>query len=171
MMKTNYEARAKKFAKVLAKRFEGCVTYGDFMNAIQEYDDTHVIPLNYTHGVSRIVILRADYVIKFDYQNENSFWADGRAGNCESEGRLYKFAVSEGMEHLLAKTTVLHMNGLTLSIMPRIPKVGSDDRWWGDYCTAEECNWLCRNVGDIHEYNVGYRHGKTCVIDYAWIED
>lgn len=170
MMKTNYEARAIKFAKVLAKRFEGCATYMDFLYAIQEYNGTHIRPLKYESGVSRIVILRADYVIKFDYEPTNSYWI-GRAGDCESEEQLYKFAVSEGMEHLLAKTTVLHMNGLTLSIMPRIPKVGLDNRWWGDYCTEEECDWLWRNVGDLHAHNVGYRHGKTCVIDYAWIGD
>jgi len=168
MMKTNYEVRATKFAKVLVRLFENCVTFSDFTDAIRTYNENHVHPLHWANGVSRIAIIRSDYVIKFDYQTENDYWADGRAGNCESEARLYELAVSAGMEHLLAKTTILHMNGLTFSIMPRISGIGQSNRNWADYCTTEEFDWLYDNINDLHENNVGYRHGKVCVIDYAW---
>ena len=167
MMKTNYEVRATKFAKVLAELFEDCTTFSDFTNAIRHYNETHSRPLHWSNGVSRIAIIRSDYVIKFDYQTENDYWSDGRAGNCESEARLYKLAVSAGMEHLLAKTTVLHMNGLIFSIMPRISGIDSN-RNWARYCTEEEFCWLYDNINDLHSGNVGYRHGKVCVIDYAW---
>lgn len=165
-MKRTYEERGAKFAEVLAKRFEGCVTLDDFRREICRYNMTHARKLNWDHGVSRIAILRADYVIKFDFNPTGSF-SDGRAGNCFSEEAVYARAVADGMEHLLAKTTVLTLHGLTCSIMPRIKGVGTTI-CWERTVTPEEEDWLYDNLNDLHMNNYGFRNGKICVIDYAW---
>lgn len=166
MKKSTYEERGAKFAEVLAKRFEGCVTLDDFRREIQRYNITHVRKLDWGYGVSRIAILRADYVIKFDF-TPTGWFSDGHAGNCSSEEAVYARAVADGMEHLLAKTTVLALHGLTCSIMPRIKGVGT--RYdWEKTVTPEEEEWLYDNLKDLHKYNYGFRKGKICVIDYAW---
>ena len=165
---STYEERGKKFAtNTLARIFEGCVYLEDFIDAIEYYNNTHHSrPLKYANGVSRIAIIRGDYVVKFNFRPTGSF-SDGRAGDCESEQEVYARALRDGMAHLLAKTTVLTVNGLTFSIMPRIKGIGKNWCWW-NHCTREEEKWLEDNLYDLHSYNVGYRKGKVCVIDYAW---
>ena len=167
-MKKNYEARATRFIEsTLVKMFDGCTNFYDFTYAIDCYNANHKRTLNWAHGVSRIAIIRSDYVVKVDYRPTGR-WANGRAGNCESELEVYMQAVADGMEHLLAKTTVLHMNGLTFSIMPRINGIDDWSRNWTDHCTIEERIWLIDHVHDLHDGNVGYRRNKVCVVDYAW---
>lgn len=168
-MKKNstYEERGKKFAiNTLTRIFEGCVDLEDFIDAIEYYNAYHSRPLKYANGVSRIAIIRGDYVVKFNYRPTGSF-SNGCAGDCESEQKVYARALKDGMAHLLAKTTVFTVNGLTFSIMPRIKGVGRNWYWW-NHCTMEEEEWLEDNLHDLHRYNVGYRKGKVCVIDYAW---
>lgn len=167
MARTSYEIRAEKFARQLSKMFYGCEDLLDFIKEIHKYNRTHSRKLRYNYGVSRIAIIRSDYVIKFDYQPVGR-WADGRAGNCMVEEEVYKKAVRDGMEYLLAKTTVLHLNGLTCAIMPRINHVDDDRRNWRNYCTCDEFRWLMSNLCDLHSGNVGYRNRKVCVIDYAF---
>lgn len=164
---SNYESRAIKFARILVNLFCDCKAVDDYINTIHSYNCTHTRKLRYAHGVSRMVILRADYVIKFDMTPEEGF-EDGRAGNCESELALYQRACAEGYEYLLAKPTVMTIDKKTFSIMPRINGVDNDNKYWMDYCTTDEMYWLSDNVCDLHEGNLGYRNGKVCVIDYAW---
>lgn len=163
----NYEQRAIKFANYLAKLFQDCVYCDDFEWVLKRYNRTHSRQLKWAHGVSRIAIIRADYVIKFDFQPEG-YWANGKAGNCYSEVEVYQMAIEDGMEHLLAKPTVCESYGHTFSIMPRINRVNDEQRSWWYFCTSEEYNWLDEHINDLHDGNVGYRRGKVCVIDYAW---
>jgi hypothetical protein len=169
-MKSSYEARAIKFAHVLANMFEDCIDLYDFENVIYNYNLTHSRKIKYAHGVSRIAIIRADYVIKFNMYPEEDF-EDGRAGNNMSESAVYERAVKAGMAHLLAKPTIIKINNQVISIMPRINGIDNWEREWYNYCTEEEADWLDENVCDLHEGNVGYRHGKVCVVDYAWDRD
>lgn len=170
-MKNDYEARALKFAHLLSRWFMDCLTLDDFVEAIDYYNAHHSIPLRYAHGVSRIAIMRADYVIKFDYAPEAE-WDNGdgtnRAGDNISEEIIYERAMHDGYAYLLAKTTVVTINGRHISIMPQIRDVNNENKYWGDYVTEEEYDWLVENVNDIHEGNVGYSHGKPVVIDYGW---
>ena len=166
-MKSTYEARAIKFARLLAMLFAGCVDLSDFEYAVECYNDTHSRKLRTAHGVSRFTVIRSDYVIKFDMKPTGSF-SNGRAGNCHSEEAVYARAVADGMEHLLAKTTVMQIKDHTIAIMPKVNGVGDYDRCWWDHCTQEEYRWLEENVNDLHDGNLGYRRGKVCVIDYAW---
>lgn len=168
-MKKTYEERGLKFAETLAKMFQSCVYIWDFVAVIEEYNATHSRKLQWSNGVSRIVIMRSDYVIKFDY-HPTGWWEDGHAGNCETEEEVYAMAEAEGMEHLLAKPTVRHLFGHTVSVMPRIKNVHNSDRWWGNYCTEKEFNWLEDNIRDLHDGNLGYRGRKVCIVDYAFID-
>lgn len=167
MRKTSYESRAMKVVIMLVMLFTGCEYLEDFEERIFRYNATHYRQIKYSHGVSRIAIICADYVIKFDITPVGRF-SDGSAGDIYSEQRVYTKAVIDGMEHLLAKTTVGECNGRRYCIMPRINDVGNWSKDWRDYCTAEEEEWLDNNLFDLHCGNVGYRHGKVCVIDYAW---
>lgn len=166
-MKSTYETRAIKFAHLLAILFEGCKSLEDFEYAIKYYNRTHSRKLTYAHGVSRIAIIRSDYVIKFDFIPLGSF-RHGEAGNIESELRVYNKAVAAGMEHLLAKTTVGEYAGMKYAVMPRINGINKEEWCWWEHCSEEEYDWLCDNVHDLHDGNLGYRKGKVCVIDYAW---
>lgn len=166
-MKASYENRGYKFALYLSRLFRDCETWEDFTCAMEYYNMTHSRKVAYAHGVSRFAVIRADYVIKFDMTPEQG-WEDGRAGNNSTEEDVYNIAVADGMEYLLAKTTVVEINGRHVSIMPRINHVNDYDRCWWNYCTDDEEHWLCNTIGDLHEGNVGYRNGKVCVIDYAW---
>lgn len=166
-MKSTYETRAFKFAIILARLFDGCSSLEDFELALDYYNATHSRKLHWAHGVSRIAIIRSDYVIKFNITPDEE-WEDGRAGNCESEEAVYERACEDGFEYLLAKTTVCTIAEHTFSIMPRINHVDDWNRDWTNYCTDEERAWLENNVNDLHEGNVGYKNKKVCVIDYAW---
>ena len=166
-MKSDYVTRATKFAHVLANLFEGCSDLSDFQSAVLAYNKCHARPLVYAHGVSRFVIVRSDYVIKFNMVPTGP-WKDGRAGTNDTELAVYRKAEREGYAHLLAKTTVKNINGWQIAIMPKIDKIDCGSRYWRDYCTCDEEDWLEDNIRDLHEANVGYRNGKVCVIDYAW---
>ena len=161
MIKTDYEVRAMKFANKLAELFEDCHYLRDYVRVISHYNKTHVIKLKFDSGISRIAIIRSDYVVKFDYGDEFDF------GNCASEGRIYAQAVEDGMEHLFAKTTVFSLHGHSGCIMPRVKGINNRSKYWGNYCTDEEYWWLRDHVCDLHRGNVGYRNGKVCIIDYA----
>lgn len=168
-MRTTYEERGLKFATTLAKMFQNCVYLNDFVSVIEHYNASHSRKLVFKNGVSRIAIIRADYVIKFDYE-PTGWFSDGIAGNCMTELEAYEYAIEDGMEHLLAKPTVREMFGHTFSVMPRINHVGDESRRWYRTVSLEEEIWLEEHIYDMHDNNVGYRHGKVCVIDYAWHE-
>ena len=166
-MKTTYEERGLKFAEILVRMFKDCVYLNDYEKVLYEYNRSHSRKLVWKHGVSRIAIIRADYVIKFDF-HPTGRWEYGQAGDCETEAEAYAEAVEAGMEHLLAKPTVREKYGHVFSVMPKINGIGDENRYWWRYCTKEEEIWLEENIEDLHDNNVGYRNGKVCVIDYAW---
>lgn len=171
MTKTPYEVRAYRFAAMLCKLFVGCQYLEDYLTAIKAYNKTHSMKLVYHFGVSRIAILRADYVVKFAMVPDE-VWDNGdgscRAGDNDTEYEVYQRAVRDGFAYLLAKTTPVVINGHSIAIMPRIDHVGDESRLWWECVTDKEYDWLTDNVNDLHSGNVGYRNGKPVVIDYAW---
>ena len=162
-MRTTYEERGIKFGTYLAKLFQDCNCYGDFMAIIMNYNRTHTRKLSWANGFTRIAIIRSDYVIKFTYRKGS------HAGDCESERAVYEQAEKDGMAHLFAKTTLTEKYGLTFAVMPRINGIGHAEIDWEEHCTEEERDWIDEHVVDLHEDNVGYRRGKVCIIDYAFI--
>jgi hypothetical protein len=171
IMKNDYETRALKFARVLASLFFDCYTLEDFKGAIEWYNMTHSRKLNYAYGVSRIAVMRADYVIKFNYAPTER-WDNGEgrclAGDNSTEEKMYQRAVRDGYEYLLAKTTTTVINNRVISIMPRIDHVHDEKRDYSFYLSSDELEWLWENITDLHDGNIGYKNGKPVVIDYGW---
>lgn len=171
-MKSSYEGRAYKTARMLANLFEYCRTRQDFEETIDWYNTTHAHKFAYASGVSRIVFMRADYVIKFEIVPDDKWRRDDGsciAGSNFSEYQMYRKAVQDGFDYLFAKTTLVYLNGRCISIMPRINGVDDCTRCCEHYLTEEECDWVYDHVYDLHEGNLGYRKGKPCFIDYAWV--
>lgn len=164
MARTSYEERGEKFARYLMKTvFKDCRTLKQYQLAVERYNFTHVNQLICKHGVSRVVIIRADYVIKIEY-GKGKEWAGGNL----AEREVYDQAVKDGMEHLLAKPTLVKIGRRTLSVMPRVEHIKDMKKDWRDYCTPAERKWLFWNVTDLHYGNVGYRKNKVYIVDYAF---
>ena len=164
MARTSYEERGEKFARYLMRTvFKGCRTLKQYRDAVDNYNITHVNKLIYKNGVSRFVIIRADYVIKIEY-GKGKDWAGGNL----SEREVYDQAVKDGMEHLLAKPTLVKIGRRTLSVMPRVEHVGDMKKNWQNHCTPAERRWLFCNTSDLHKKNVGYRKNKVYIVDYAF---
>lgn len=165
MTKTSYEERGEKFARYLMRAlFKECKTLTDYRKAVEDYNKTHKRELICKNGISRVVIVRADYVIKIEYGSAKS-WAGGN----KSEYKMYELAVKDGMAHLLAKPTPVKIGRKTLTIMPRIDHIRDKKRDWWKYCTPTECNWLDSHINDLHTGNVGYKRNKVCIVDYAFV--
>ena len=164
MARTSYEERGEKFARYLMRTvFKGCKTLRQYRDAVNNYNATHVNQLIYKNGVSRFVIIRADYVIKIEY-GKGKEWAGGNL----SEREVYDRAIEDGMEHLLAKPTLVKIGRRTLSVMPRVNHIRDAKKCWWEHCTPAECHWLGHNVTDMHSGNVGYKRNKVYVVDYAF---
>ena len=116
-MKTDYESRARKFAHVLIALFAGCESLDDFEFAISEYNATHSRPLVYAHGVSRIAIIRSDYVIKFDFC-PSGWWEDGRAGSISSEAHVYEQQLRMAWNIFLLKLLLIRKMTVPLPSCP-----------------------------------------------------
>jgi hypothetical protein len=161
-MKTDYKVRAEKFAHVLVKLFEDCEDVNDFYQAVSEYKRSHRCAMKIDNGVSRVAIMRSDYVIKFHRRQDFRDFA----GDSYSERKVYEKAVADGYEYLLAETTLMNVDGVEVAIMPRIRHVGNTN-FWG--CTTpKERAWIRENIDDLHSGNFGRRGKKICIIDYAW---
>ena len=165
---SNYEQRAVKFAAILARYFHDCETLDEYIDAIEFYNAVHTNKLNYDFGVSRIAIIRSDYVIKIAYLTDDEEWQDKHAGTNQTEADVYEQACKDGFEYLLAKTTLMKINGREFAIMPRVRYINDYKRDYEDYLTYAERKWIYNHVYDIHRGNVGYKNHKPVIIDYAW---
>ena len=162
-MKNDYRVRAEKFAHVLVKLFADCRYLEDFEYAVRQYNNTHRhCSMKIAHGISRIAIIRSDYVIKFHRRAD----FDGWAGDNTSERRMYEKAVDDGYDYLLAETNLVNIDGVQVAIMPRIYGIGSTYDY-EDYLTWDELEWVENNIGDIHSKNFGIRNNNICFVDYA----
>ena len=160
-MKTDYKVRAEKFAHVLVKLFEDCEDVNDFYQAVSEYKRSHRCAMKIDNGVSRVAIMRSDYVIKFHRRQDFRDFA----GDSYSERKVYEKAVADGYAYLLAETTLINVDGVEVAIMPRIRHVGNTSLW--DCTTPKERAWIRENIDDLHSGNFGRRGNKICIVDYA----
>lgn len=162
-MRNNYKVRAEKFAHVLVKLFADCEYLEDFEDAVRKYNNTHNhCSMKIAHGVSRIAIIRSDYVIKFQRRKDFQGWA----GDSTSERKIYEKAVRDGYDYLLAETTLVNIDGVEVAIMPRVRGIGSSD--YENLTTWNEQEWIESNIYDLHSGNFGCRNGVICIVDYAW---
>ena len=169
-MKSDYRIRAKKFLRSIFPYIDGYMrNFDDILYQVGKYNEDKKRHVIVTCGSARIALITSDYVIKWDYDNDNV----EEIGGCNDEYFAYQEAAKEGYEYLLAEATLIEYNGFSFVIMPRIKRIGRDSNG-GDievYLTYDEYNWVKKFNKDIHSYNWGIRDGKACLIDYAFSQE
>lgn len=165
-MKSNYEVRAKKFIHALYPYVRDCSDFDDYELAVEKLrDDYPNRKILFSHGMTRVVFITSDYVIKIDYSPSNISYL----GGCEAEMKLYRIAEQEGMSHLFAKISRYDYNGMTFYIMPRVNNIHEEK--WVDaiyYMTEEEEEWCEQHkIYDLHSSNYGFYNKHVVVFDYA----
>lgn len=165
-MRNSYEVRAQKFIREFFPFIDGCVDFLDYEEATYDFMIEHPHrKVAFDHGMTRVVFITSDYVVKIDYSEENI----EKFGGGEKEIAFYEMAEREGMAYLFAKISRYDFNGKRFYIMPRVKGI-DEDRWedaW-HYMTDEETDWcLDHNLYDLHCKNYGLHNGKVTIFDYG----
>ena len=161
----NYEERAKDFiAQIfpfIADKYDP-YTIADIVAEFNHQFNRHV---EMKHGIARIALITSDYVVKFDFDDDEV----DSVGGCENEIAVYAEAERDGFAYLFAKTTRYEYKNRFFYIMPRINGVGSKLYHYAeDYLDPKEQEWCdAHNISDLHCNNYGFRNGHICLIDYA----
>lgn len=114
-------------------------------------------------GAARTAIITSDYVIKIDTGEVDIY------GGCENEEEFYGYACECNMEYLLAKPTHFRYKRIDFYIYPRASVYANfsrKDRSWYSKLSYAEKDFIDL-IDDLHEGNIGFIHGKLCIIDYA----
>ena len=170
-MRNSYEVRAQKFIQKVFPSIE------DIMNDPYEVEEVMQMFNHLNHrkvrvcfGDARIALITSDYVIKYTYD----FECEEEIGGGDNEVELYAQAVKDGFEHLFAKVTRYNYKNISFYIMPRIEHIGEYRNLYhhADYYMADEEKDWCEehHLTDLHCNNYGFRNGKVCIVDYAYIE-
>ena len=162
-MKSNYEIRAQKFFKMLFPYIQFCKTPRDFQHACALFINDHpnrVVECH--HGISRVAICTADYVIKIDYDLDTDF------GCCENEVAMYKYVCAHGYGKYFAKISRVDYHGYVYYIMPRVRNIHD---WEDDaYLVCDDddlSDFLQDNFHDLHSGNYGWHNRHIVIFDYA----
>ena len=171
-MKNDYEVRAQRFIeKVFPFIEENIFDPYEVEDAIDEFNKKYNRKVFVRYGEARIALITSDYVIKFDYDDE----CIEEIGGCENEMKLYAQAVTDGFDYLFAKISRYNYRGYSFYIMPKINHVGEYRNYYrhaDDFMTFAERVWCeNHNLTDLHSNNYGFRKGKVCIVDYAYIDN
>lgn len=163
-MKNDYIVRAMKFIAAIAPYIEGCCDKWDYFRAVERFNHDHHRNVKVSNGATRVALITADYVIKFNYGDRTRLF-----GGCRDEVRLYKQAEKDGYEYLFAKITAKVYNHKTYYIMPLVRGIGKyEDTEVTDFLRFDEVCWIRdHRLFDLHEYNYGFKNGRPIIIDYA----
>ena len=170
-MQSSYEERARAFIhQIFPFIVDRIFDIYWVQKAVADFNIKYHRNVKVCYGDARIALITSDYVIKYDYDNE----IIEDIGGCEQERELYEQAVQDGFDYLFAKTTRYDYNCISFYIMPRINgvgKYGKQYRHADSFMTTEELAWCDdHKLVDLHWQNYGFRNGKVCIIDYAYIE-
>lgn len=161
-MKTDYTVRAQKFLDeifpVIEKYLDDPYNLAD---TLFDYCAKKRERVQVRNGVSRWAVIRSDYVIKYDY-NEDCW-----AGNCPNEVRKYAQAEKDGYAYLFAKITPVVSHNITFYIMPRVKNIGHH-RDLVNALTNDEWDYIWNVTNDLHYYNYGWKDDKPVIVDYAF---
>ena len=132
---------------------------------INQFNKQFSRKVKYYYGCARIALLTSDYVVKYDFDEDEV----ACLGGCENEVARYALAKREGFAHLFAEITPYEYQNHTFYIMPRIYGIERNPEYKGwHYMTYEERQWcLNHEITDLHCGNYGFRNGHICIIDYA----
>ena len=169
-MKSDYRVRAARFLRAILPYIEDVLMdIYEVEERVKEYNRDHSRKVEVVWGSARIALITSDYVVKWDYDEDNV----ENIGGCADEYDAYMKAKRDGFDYLLAETTLTVIDNTVFSIMPRIRNIGPRYHK-GDiknYLNPVEWNWVQHFDKDLHHYNWGIRHGKACIIDYALTEE
>lgn len=163
-MRHDYITRAKHFIHMI----EPFLRNGNLADpalaekAIDSFNRTNSRRVVVRHGLTRIVFLSSDYVVKVDYGDQLCLF-----GGCENEVHLYELARRDGFAHLFAPITPFFYNGIKWYIMPRIRNIGRYDSSAIEWVRWDESEWLEVHVNDLHQYNYGWVNNHPVIFDYA----
>ena len=161
----SYIERAKDFVKEICPYLERAnFDCWATMNSVQQYNADHTRAVKFAHGIARVALITSDYVVKFDYDEDEV----ERVGGGEAEVQFYAIAKAEGFAYLFAEVTRFYYGIKAFYIMPRIRGIGKDWYHADHFMTDEERDWCDRHdLSDLHCNNYGFRNGKVCIVDYA----
>lgn len=162
-MKTSYIERAKKFIKSFYPYF----CQYDISRAVRIYNAEKSRHVKFFHGAVRRCLVLSDYVIKWDYDEDNR----RMFGGCEEEYNLYNRVKDSCYNYLLAEITLVEINGTRFYIMPRVNVAINrrEDIDIMDFLSSDEIDFIYDEAGihDLHEENWGFLKGKVVIFDYA----
>lgn len=163
----NYEERAKDFIKAIFPYISDFTDVYSVCDDVDTFNYDHNRKVRVNHGCARIALITSDYVVKFDFDEEEVEYV----GGCDNEMELYAQAEADGFAYLFAKITEFAYNGRNFYIMPRIRGISEERnwKWFGDHFMTEEENAWCErhNLTDLHCNNYGFRNGHICIVDYG----
>ena len=167
-MKSNYVIRAMRFAEMLYPFITNCYTVDHYIEAVENFNAVYHRKVLLCHGMTRVVFITSDYVVKMDYGNKAKRW-----GGCADEVRGYTIAHNAGYAHLFARPTPYMVNERVFYIMPRINDVDgerSNDEDVYYHLDYEERDFICDHFADLHSANYGWKDDHPVIFDYACLE-
>lgn len=173
-MKSDYRIRAQKFIKQIFPYIDGYM-YDDIdetIRRVQRFAAEKHRKILVNHGLSRIAIITADYVIKWDIHFAQNKSERNLAGDCEKEYLTWRWLLDEnpGYAYLFAEIIRFRFGGENFYIMPRVRGIDKDRH--GDvyeYVEGDEEDFLNEWFYDLHSGNFGIDlKGNITIFDYAW---
>lgn len=160
-MKSNYIVRAQKFMET----FYPYMRKYRIGEAVIRFNADKHRAVQCRQGAVRRVLITSDYVIKWDYDKRNS----KTFGGCREEYKKYQKVKDDYYGYLFAEITPIKVRNRTFYVMPRVKSLGVDhDEWIDDVLNKNERDYVeSVGVGDVHDENWGYLHGRPVLIDYA----
>jgi len=160
----DYVERAKDFIEQIFPYIDGCMSPWQMRDYIRKFNADFDRKVIVRSGLSRIALITSDYVVKFDYDEEEV----DSIGGCMNEMEMYATAEAEGFAYMFAKITSFLYNERLFFIMPRIRGIGSGNRYAEYYMSDAEKDFCRRHkITDLHTENYGFRKGHVCIVDYA----
>lgn len=161
-MKSNYIMRATKFMEA----FYPYMRKYEIRQAIRLFNEKNHRMVRLCKGAVRYVLVTSDYVIKWDYNKQNSKCF----GGCREEYHKYQEVKNDYFGYLFAEITPIKVKHRIFYVMPRVESLGIDhNQYIDEVLEEEEIHYLYEEacIGDIHDENWGYINGQPVIIDYA----
>ena len=162
----SYVERAKDFIQEIFPYLDGeMLDPYEVSDCVEIFNEERHRKVIMRHGIARIALITSDYVVKYDFDEEECECV----GGCKAEVALYAEAVKDGFAYLFAEITHYAYKGHDFYIMPRIRGINGDSWSHADeFMTDEENAWCDKySLSDLHCNNYGFRNGKVCIVDYA----
>ena len=170
-MKSDYRVRAQKFLKQVWPylSYVNMEDIDSVQEAVNEFLRDHPSRrVKVFAGSARIALITSDYVIKWDYDEDNV----SEIGGCSAEVDVYQRVKQAGFSYLFAEVTPVFYKGYGFVIMPKIAEVEKrkeDIRYYLNYAERQFIKSI--HLTDLHSYNWGMKNGYPVIIDYAYISD